>query len=63
MKKFLCFILCLITVFSLTSCLPPRRETEEEKRIKQLIAEDMAKLDAIIEKNKEAETMEETIAD
>lgn len=59
MKKFLCFMLCMLTVFSLTSCLPPRRETEAEKRTKMIIAEENAKLDAIIAKDKAAETEEE----
>lgn len=58
MKKFLCIMLGMITVISMTSCMPPKRETEAQKRSKQIIAEEMAKLDEILEKSKMAETEE-----
>ena len=63
MKKIFCLILGVTIAFSMTSCMPPRRETEAEKRAKILIEEDNAKLDAIIEKSKALETADETNID
>ena len=62
MKKFICLMLSIVIVSSMTSCMPPRRESEAEKRNKQIIAEEEAKLNEILERSKAAET-EETIAD
>lgn len=56
MKKFFCIILGVITVMYMTSCAPPKRETEEQKRMKQIIAEEMEELEKILEKSKMAET-------
>ena len=64
MKKFLCLILGAIIALSMSSCMPPRRESEAEKRNKQIMAEENAKLNEILQKSGETETAEEeTVAD
>ena len=56
MKKIISIALAVITAVSFSSCVPQRVETEEQKRTKEAIVQEMAELEKILEKSRDETT-------